>query len=84
MQKFLLQTQGPDDLQNMAGTDKSNLPHIPPKFFNSFYVAGVTWLPITKSGLCKKGKLQGNLTHEYGCENCKQVISKENNNVQYS
>ena len=68
----------------MAGTDKSNLSQIPPKFFNSFYVAGVTWLPITKSGLCKKGKLQGNLTHEYGCENCKQVISKETNNAQDS
>ena len=46
MQKLLLQTQGPDDLPNTAGTDKSNLAQIPPKVFNSFYAAGVTWLAV--------------------------------------
>lgn len=36
MQKLLLQTQGPDDLPNSAGTDKSNLAQIPPKFSTHF------------------------------------------------
>ena len=73
MQKTTKPPQGPVDFYTLQ--ELINLPQIPPKFPNSFYVAGINQAPLLNEDYIR-GKLQGNLIHEYRCENHKQVISK--------